>query len=98
MAEPKFATDGKLGVDITSSDTSAEEPGGKFRLGTTARSAANNVLIYVYANEAITSGSGVILGTSFTASAGTATALLQSIYAIASGEYGWVERIDIQVT
>lgn len=93
MAEPKFATDGKLGVDITSSDTSAEYPGGQFRLGTTSRSAANNVLIYVYANEALVSGSGCEMGASFTASA-TAGGEYTTIYAIASGEYGWVERTD----
>ena len=88
MAEPKFAIDGKLGVDITSSDSSA-----KFRLGTTARAAANNVLIYVYANEALVSGSGCEMGASFTASA-TAGGEYTTIYAIASGEYGWVERTD----
>jgi len=93
MAEPKFATDGKLGVDIAGPDTSAESPGGAFRLGTTARSAANNVLIYVFANEALVSGSGCEMGASFTASA-TAGGEYTTIYAIASGEYGWVERTD----
>ena len=93
MAEPKFATDGKLGVDVYTVDTTQ-----RHALGTTARSMSNNVLIYVTANEAITSASGVILGTSFTASAGTTGADLQSLYAIASGEFGWVENIDIQVT
>ena len=88
MAEPKFATDGKLGVDIAGSDTSAT-----FRLGTTSRSAANNVLIYVTANEALVSGSGVEMGASFTASA-TAGGEYTTIYAIASGEFGWVERTD----
>ena len=48
MAEPKFATDGKLGVKPTASDGTSPQ----FALGTTARSAANNVLIYVYVNEA----------------------------------------------
>ena len=91
MAEPKFAIDGKLGVDITASDTSAEFPGGQFRLGTTAPSAANNVLIYVFANTALASGTGCEMGASFTASA-TSGGEYTAIYAIASGEYGWVER------
>lgn len=97
MAEPKFAIDGKLGVDITASDTSAEYPGGQFRLGTTARSAANNVLIYVYANEALVSGTGCEMGASFTASA-SAGGTYTTIYAIASGEYGWVETTDTTIS
>ena len=39
-----YATDGKLGVDIAGPDTSAEYPGGQFRLGTTARAADNQAL------------------------------------------------------
>ena len=97
MAEPKFATDGKLGVDITGSDTSAEFPGGQFRLGTTARSAANNVLIYVFAAQAIVSGTGCEMGASFTASH-TAGGEYTTIYAIASGEYGWVEKLDTVIS
>ena len=49
----------------------------------------------VDANEAIASGTGVELGASFTASA-SAGGELTAIYAIASGEYGWViEAEDI---
>ena len=92
MAEPKFATDGKLGVNPAESDGTSPQ----FRLGTTARSAANNVLIYVFANEALVSGSGCELGASFTASASAAGALT-TIYAIASGEYGWVEATDLTI-
>ncbi len=88
MAEPKFAIDGKLGVDIAGADTSAA-----FRLGTTARSAANNVLIYVFANEAVASGTGVEMGASFTASASSGGEYT-AIYALASGEFGWVEKTD----
>lgn len=88
MAEPKYATDGKLGVDIAAASSAQQ-----FRLGTTARSAANNVLIYVFANEVLASGSGVEMGASFTASA-TAGGEFTSIYAFASGEFGWVEKTD----
>ncbi len=95
MAEPKFATDGKLGVEFVDVDTSAEFPGGRFRLGTTTRSASNKVHIYVYANEALAAATGAILGTSFTASAGTTDSTLQTLYAIASGEYGWLEQVDL---
>lgn len=91
-----YASDGKLGVDIAGPDTSAEYPGGQFKLGTTARAADNQVLIYVYANEDIASGTGVELATSFTASA-SAGGELTAIYAIASGEYGWVKKSDITV-
>ena len=93
MANKDYATDGKLGVDVyVGADTAAE-----FRLGTTARCADNQVAIYVYANEAIASGTGVELGASFTASASTGGELT-ALYAIASGEYGWVidaEDVDI---
>ena len=92
MALRKFATDGKLGVEFVDVDTSAEFPGGRFALGTTVQGASNRVYIYVYANEAIITGTGAILGTSFTASTGTALAPIQTIYALASGEYGWVDR------
>ena len=91
MAEGKYAIDGKLGVDRVSSDTTAQH-----KLGTVAHSDANNVLIYCFANEAIVSGTGVELGASFTASS-SATGELTSIYAIASGEYGWVERTNIVI-
>ena len=87
MAVPTFATDGKLGVDIAGPSTTQQ-----FALGTTCRAAANNVLIYVVANVAITSGSGVDIGASFTASVGTISAPLHSLYALASGEFGWVEE------
>ena len=87
MAKANYATDGKLGVDISiGADSSAE-----FRLGTTARAADNQALIYVYANEAIASGTGVELGASFTASASSGGELT-ALYAIASGEYGWVKE------
>ena len=97
MAIAKYATDGKLGVDRVASDTSAEFPGGQFKLGTVAHAADNNVLIYCYANEAIVSGTGVELGASFTASS-SATGELTSIYAIASGEYGWVEGTNVTIS
>jgi len=89
MAKKNYATDGKLGVDVyVGADSSAE-----FRLGTTARLADNQAGIYVYANEAIASGTGVELGASFTASASTGGELT-AIYAIASGEYGWVVEAE----
>ena len=88
MAEPKFATDGKLGVDLTAASSAQH-----FRLGTTARSAANNVVIYVFANEALASGTGVEMGTSFTASASSGGEYT-AIYALANGEFGWVEKND----
>ena len=91
MAIAKYATDGKLGVDRVSSDTTQQ-----FKLGTTARSADNNVLIYVFANEALVSGSDAELGASFTASA-TAAGELLCIYAIASGEFGWLEKTDVVI-
>jgi hypothetical protein len=91
MAEPKFAQDGKLGVDLDSADTTQ-----RHALGTVSRGAANNVYIYCFANEALVSGSGAELGASFTASA-TAGGELTTIYAIASGEFGWVERTDITI-
>jgi hypothetical protein len=89
MAKKNYATDGKLGVDVyVGADSSAE-----FRLGTTSRIADNQAAIYVYANEAIASGTGVELGASFTASA-SANGELTAIYAIASGEYGWVVEAE----
>ena len=65
----------------------------EFMPGTTVRTENNNTLIYVYANEALASGASVALSPSFTASAtaGGFTAL----YAIGSGEYGWVAIGDI---
>jgi len=87
-----YATDGKLGVRIGGAASSAEH-----RLGTTARAADNQVLIYVYANEAIASGTGVELAAAFTASA-SAGGELTAIYAIASGEYGWVKKTDLTVS
>lgn len=94
MAKKNYATDGKLGVDVyVGSDTSAEFPGGQFRLGTTARLADNQAAIYVYANEVIASGTGVELGASFTASASTGGELT-AIYAIGNGEYGWVVEAE----
>jgi hypothetical protein len=95
MANADYATDGKLGVNVGGvgpADTTAE-----FRLGTTARCADNQVAIYVYANEAIASGTGVELGASFTASA-SANGELTSLYAIASGEYGWVIDVDLTIS
>jgi hypothetical protein len=93
MAKKYAAHDGKLGVDVNNPTTSAEHPGGEFRLGTTSRFADNQAAIYVYANEAIASGTGVELGASFTASASTGGELT-AIYAIASGEYGWVVEAE----
>ncbi len=87
MAVPFFAIDGKLGVDIAGPSSTQVHA-----LGTVATAAANNVLIYVVANEVITSGSGVALGTSFTASAGTISAPLHSLYAFTTGEFGWIEK------
>lgn len=87
-----FATDGKLGIERSGSDSSAV-----FKLGTTVRAAENNVLIYVYANEAIASGTGVELAAAFTASA-SAGGELTALYAIASGEYGWVEGTDVTIS
>lgn len=91
MAIEKYATDGKVGVDVRSSDTTQQ-----FKLGTTARGADNNVLIYVFANEVLVSGSDAELGASFTASA-TAGGELLCIYAIASGEFGWLEKTDVVI-
>lgn len=90
-----YVTDGTLGVDLgqgTGADTSAE-----FKLGTTARADSNKVAIYVYANEAIVSGTGVELAAAFTASA-SAGGIFTSVYAIASGEYGWVHGPDLTLT
>lgn len=89
MAEPKYATDGTLGVQKSQSDGTSPQ----HTLGTVVKSAANNVLIYVYANEALVSGSGCEMGASFTASA-SAGGEFTTIYAIASGEYGWVEQTN----
>jgi hypothetical protein len=98
MANKDYATDGKLGVDVyNGADTSADYPGGQFRLGTTARAADNQVAIYCYANEAIADGTGVELGASFTASA-SANGEFTSLYAIASGEYGWVIKADLTLS
>ncbi len=87
MAVPFFANDGKLGVDIAGPSSTQVHA-----LGTVARAAANNVLIYVVANIVITSGTGVALGASFTASADTISAPLHSLYAFTTGEFGWVEK------
>jgi hypothetical protein len=92
MAEPKYDTEGTLGVNRSSSDGTTPQ----HTLGTTVLGAANNTFIYVYANEAIVSGTGVELGASFTASS-SATGELTSIYAIASGEFGWVEKTTLVI-
>ena len=66
----------------------------EFEPGTIVPGRYNNSLIYVKANEAISSGDAVVVGDLFTASAdsaGTFTAL----YAIGSGQYGWVAIGDI---
>jgi len=78
-----YATDGKLGVDIGSGK--GADSSQQFALGTTARADGNKVAIYVYANEAIASGTGVELAAAFTASA-SAGGIFTSVYAIASGE------------
>lgn len=88
-----YATDGMLGVNLVSggnSDTTQQ-----FDLGTVALANGNKVAIYVYANEAIVSGTGVELAAAFTASA-SAGGIFTSVYAIASGEYGWVHGPNIQ--
>ena len=93
MAKSNYATDGSLGVKITSdgvADTTAQ-----FRLGTVVRAADNQVLIYCFANEALVSGSGADLGASFTASA-TAGGRLSTLYALASGEFGWLVRTSAE--
>jgi hypothetical protein len=95
MANKDYATDGKLGVDVYGKITPSSTQ--EWRLGTTARCADNQVAIYVYANEAIASGTGVELGASFTASASTGGELT-ALYAIASGQYGWViDASDVTV-
>lgn len=88
-----YATDGKLGVNLVSGATA--DASQQFALGETARVDGNKVAIYVYANEAIASGTGVELAAAFTASA-SAGGIFTSVYAIASGEYGWVHGPDIQ--
>ena len=65
----------------------------EFAPGTAVRGRYNNVLIYVQAGEAIASGSAVAVDGNYIASAsdGGYTAL----YAIGSGEYGWVAIGDV---
>ena len=87
-----FAPDGSLGVSLSGADQEALH-----RIGTTIRLSDNRAAIYVYANEAIASGTGVELGASFTASA-SAGGELTSIYAIDNGEYGWVTKTDITIS
>tara|TARA_Y100001968_G_C19417406_1_gene749742 strand:- start:953 stop:1228 length:276 start_codon:yes stop_codon:yes gene_type:complete len=86
-----YATDGKVGIERTGADSSP-----KHRLGTTVAAADNTTLIYVYANEVIASGTGVELAAAFTASASSGGELT-ALYAIASGEYGWVSKSTITV-
>ncbi len=93
MAKSNYATDGTLGVKIVT--TGPAETTASFRLGTVVRAADNQVLIYVTANEALVSGSGVALGASFTASASAGQAL-STLYAIGSGEFGWVVRTSAE--
>ena len=87
-----YGTTGTLGVDVYGTDQDDEQ----HRLGTTVRAADNQVLIYVYASETIAAGTGVELGASFTASA-SAGGELTALYAIASGEFGWVIKSDLTV-
>lgn len=94
MAKSNYATDGTLGVKIADTQGPAETTA-SFRLGTTVRAADNQVLIYCHANEALVSGSGADLGASFTASA-TAGGRLTTLYAIASGEFGWLVRTSAE--
>ena len=94
MANADYCTDGKLGVDVLGNKTPSSTQ--EFRLGTTARCADNQVVIYVYANESLVATSGVELGASFTASA-TAGGELTALYAMAAGQYGWVIRGDLTV-
>jgi hypothetical protein len=92
MAEPKYATDGTLGVNRSSSDGTTPQ----HTLVTTVLGASNNTYIYLYANVAFFSVSGVYLAASFTASS-SATGALTSIYEIASGEFGWVEKTTLVI-
>ena len=86
-----YTTDGKLGVDIDGAGTA--DSAAQFALGTTARANSNQVAIYVYAGQALGAGTGVKLGTAFTASvsAGAATTV---VAALAAGEYGWAVQSD----
>ena len=94
MAKSNYATDGTLGVKIADTQGPAETTA-SFRLGTVVRAADNQVLIYVHANEILASGTAVALGASFTASA-SAGQSLSTLYAFASGEFGWVVRTSAE--
>jgi len=65
----------------------------EFMPGTVVPGRFNNQLIYVKANEAISSGDAVAVGASFTASASAGG--FTALYAIGSGEYGWVAIGDL---
>ena len=81
-----YATDGKVGVpDLAATSTPNQ------KLGTTVAADSNNLLIYVYADEALGSGTGVKINAAFTASV-SAGAATTAIYAFAAGQYGWVKQ------
>lgn len=81
-----YATDGKVGVpDLAASSTPNQ------KVGTTVAADSNNLLIYVYADEALGSGTGVKINAAFTASV-SAGAATTAIYAFAAGQYGWVKQ------
>ena len=80
-----------VGVDVYGSKVRSTI---EFEPGTVVPGRYNNVLIYVKAGEAIASGSAVAVGDSFIASASDGG--YTAIYAIGSGEWGWVAIGDLQ--
>jgi hypothetical protein len=101
MANTWKATDGKGGVDLLHTVTSANavNNGGTqatFTLGTTVDGNNKSAWIYVYASSAIALGQLVAVRTSGTATLGTVTlarlgyTLGLAQCAFAAGDYGWV--------
>lgn len=96
MVSTNYATDGTLGVDVTTVDTIAQ-----FTLGTTVRGNDNSVFVYCQAFGAITDAGYVVLlnedytGTDLIETTNSATAFGQNVgvakAALANDQYGWIQ-------
>ena len=96
MVSTNYATDGTLGVDVTTVDASA-----KFTVGTRVSGNDNSVFVYCQANGAITgAGYVVLIDESFTSADMIDTTLSASGFgqnvgvakaALADDEYGWFQ-------
>lgn len=87
---------------ITSTN-SPDNPGPPFQVGTVAMGTGDSAFVFVKASGAFVNGDVVVIGTDFTAASVTTTTATGSfqkqvgvaVVAVASGSYGWVQRLGL---